>query len=143
MEAHAGVRELIFLDECGFAPTLATDCTRSCIGRRGAPRGRWVNVLGAQIIGTGPALLSRRTSVKIDAGTLWEVVLVHLAGPGGGAAVLDLAADGLGVDVMPVRRPGPTAGTRTPCSTCPSAMIRSVIDARLLTRRAVKSPGRH
>ncbi|MFE0063107.1 transposase, partial [Streptomyces sp. NPDC059003] len=33
---------------------------------------------------------------------LLEFVLVRLAGLGGGAAVLDLAADGIGVDVMPV-----------------------------------------
>jgi hypothetical protein len=33
---------------------------------------------------------------------LLEFVCVRLAGLGGGAAVLDLAADGLGTDVMPV-----------------------------------------
>lgn len=113
MEAHAGGRDLIFLDECGFAPTMPTGYTWSRIGQRAVvPRedtkNRRVNVLGAEIVGAGPDLLWQRTSGKVDAGMLLEFVCVRLAGLGGGAAVLELAADGLGVDAMPVwerRRP--------------------------------------
>ncbi|WP_432034082.1 hypothetical protein [Streptomyces antibioticus] len=107
MEAHAGGRDLIFLDECGFAPTLPTGYTWSRIGQRAVvPRedtkNRRVNAVGAEIVGTRPDLVWQRTSGKIDAGMLLEFVCVRLAGLGGGAAVLDLAADGLGIDVMPV-----------------------------------------
>ncbi|MFD7017385.1 transposase [Streptomyces sp. NPDC059928] len=113
MEAHAGERDLIFLDESGFAPTVPTGYTWSRIGQRAVvpkedTKNRRVNVLGAQVVGTLPDLLWQRTSGKIDAQMLLEFVCVRLAGLGGGAAVLDLAADGLGVDVMPVwerRRP--------------------------------------
>ncbi|WP_369368032.1 hypothetical protein AB5L52_39030 [Streptomyces sp. CG4] len=48
------------------------------------------------------------TDGKIDAGTLLEFVCVRLAGLGGGADVLGLATDGLGIHVMPLwerRRP--------------------------------------
>ncbi|QEU96925.1 hypothetical protein [Streptomyces kanamyceticus] len=105
--AHAGERDLIFLDESGFAPTMPTGYTWSRIGRRAvAPRedirNRRVNVLGARIIGGEPELLWQRASGKIDGEMLLDFVCVRLAGLGGGAAVLDLAADGLGVDTMPV-----------------------------------------
>jgi len=113
MEAHAGGRDLIFLDESGFAPTMPTGYTWSRVGQRALvpkedTQDRRVNVLGAQVVGTEPDLLWQRTSGKIDAGMLLEFVLVRLAGLGGGAAVLDLAADGVGVDAIPVwerRRP--------------------------------------
>ncbi|GAA4053717.1 transposase [Streptomyces shaanxiensis] len=113
MEAHAGARDLIFLDECGFAPTMPTGYTWSRSGQRAVvpkedTRDRRVNVVGAKIVGTGPDLLWQRTSGKIDAGMLLEFVCVQLAGLGGGAAVLELAADGLGADVIPLwerRRP--------------------------------------
>ncbi|MGW2817911.1 transposase [Streptomyces sp. NPDC001415] len=65
-------------------------------------------MLGTKIVGTEPDLLWQHTSGKIDADVLLEFVLVRLAGLDGGAGVLDLAADGLSVDVMPVwkrRRP--------------------------------------
>jgi hypothetical protein len=117
MEAHAGGRDLIFLDESGFAPTMPTGYTWSRVGQRALvpkedTQDRRVNALGAQVVGTEPDLLWQRTSGKIDAGMLLEFVLVRLAGLGGGAAVLDLAADadgvGVGVDAIPVwerRRP--------------------------------------
>jgi hypothetical protein len=105
--AHAGECDLIFLDESGFAPTMPTGYTWSRIGRRAVvpredTRNRRGNVLGAKIVGIEPDLLWQHTCGKIDAGTLLEFVCVRLAGLGGGAAVLDLAADGLGIDVMPV-----------------------------------------
>ncbi|MFJ2241017.1 transposase [Streptomyces sp. NPDC087859] len=105
--ADAGQRDLIFLDESGFAPTMPTGYTWSRIGQRVVvpredTRNRRVNVLGAHIVGTAPDLVWQHTSGKIDAAVLLEFVCVRLAGLGGGAAVLDLAADGLGADVMPV-----------------------------------------
>ncbi|MGW1614665.1 hypothetical protein ACWCQZ_35535 [Streptomyces sp. NPDC002285] len=90
MEAHAGERDLIFLDESGFTPTMPTGYTYSCIGQRAvAPRedtkNPRVNVLGAQIVGTTPDLLWQVTCGKIDAGMLLEFVCADLAGlPGGG-----------------------------------------------------------
>lgn len=105
--ADAGQGDLIFLDESGFAPTMPTGYTWSRIRQRVVvpredTRNRRVNVLGAQIVGSAPDLVWQHTSGKIDAGVLLEFVCVRLAGLGGGAAVLDLAADGLGTDVMPV-----------------------------------------
>ncbi|MFF4741220.1 transposase [Streptomyces sp. NPDC001262] len=113
MEAHAGGRDLIFLDESGFAPTMRTGYIWSRVGQRAvvpkaAIQNRRVNVLGAKIVGSEPDLVWQRTSGKIDAGMLLEFVCLRPAGLGGGAAVLDLAADGLGIDVIPVwerRRP--------------------------------------
>ncbi|MEV0446307.1 transposase [Streptomyces spectabilis] len=107
MEAHAGTRDLIFLDESGFAPTMPTGYTWSRIGGRAVvpredTRNRRVNVLGAKIVGVEPDLLWQRTSGRIDADMLLQFVCVHLAGLGGGAAVLDLAADGLGAQATPV-----------------------------------------
>ncbi|MEV8021306.1 transposase [Streptomyces sp. NPDC086554] len=105
--ADAGRRELIFLDESGFAPTMPTGYTWSRIGQRAVvprrdTRNRRVNVLGAQVVGTASDLVWQRTCGKIDAEVLLEFVCVRLAGLSGGAAVLILAADGLGVDVMPL-----------------------------------------
>ncbi|MFG2653499.1 winged helix-turn-helix domain-containing protein [Streptomyces sp. NPDC048436] len=73
-------------------------CSR--IGQRAVvPRedtkNRRVNVLGAQIVGTTPDLLWQPTSGKIDAGMLPEFVCADLAGLPGGAAALELAANGL------------------------------------------------
>ncbi|MFF5011206.1 transposase [Streptomyces phaeochromogenes] len=111
--AHAGERDLIFLDESGFAPAMPTGYTWSRIGQRAVvpkedTRNRRVNVLGAKILGSEPDLVWQSTSGKIDAEILLDFVCARPAGLGGGAAVLDLAADGLGADIMPVwerRRP--------------------------------------
>ncbi|MFE7115288.1 hypothetical protein ACFU99_07650 [Streptomyces sp. NPDC057654] len=97
--AYAGERDLIFLDESGFAPTMPTDCTWSRIEQRVVvpkedTRNRRVNVLGAKILGREPDRLSQRTNGKIDAEMLLDFVCVRLAGSGGGAAVLDLATAG-------------------------------------------------
>lgn len=67
-------------------------------------------MLCVMIVGSEPDLLWQRTSGKVDAGTLLDFVCVRLAGLGGGAAALGLAADGLGVDIMPVRE------RRRPCA---------------------------
>lgn len=111
--AYAGERDLIFLDGCGFALTMPTSYTWSRIGQRAVvpkedTRNRRVNVLGAKIVGSEPDLLWQSTSGKIDAELLLDFVCARLVGLGGGAAMLDLAADGLGVDIMPLwerRRP--------------------------------------
>ncbi|CAM5236851.1 hypothetical protein SSPIM334S_04705 [Streptomyces spiroverticillatus] len=111
--AYAGERDLIFIDESGFAPTMPTGHTWSRVGQRAvAPkedtRNRRVNVLGARIVGMEPDLLWQRTDGKIDAAVLLDFVCARLAGLGGGAGVLDLADDGAGVDAIPVwcrRRP--------------------------------------
>ncbi|WP_328759240.1 hypothetical protein [Streptomyces sp. NBC_00271] len=81
MEANAGERDLIFLDESGFAPTMLTGYTWSRIGRRAAvPRedtkNRRVNVLGAKIVGVEPDLVWQRTSGKIDAGVLLPTAML-------------------------------------------------------------------
>ncbi|MFF0794919.1 transposase [Streptomyces spiralis] len=113
MAAHAGERDLIFLDESGFAPTMPTGYTWSRIGQPAVvpkedTKDRRVNVLGAEVVGTAPDLLWRRTTGKIDAGMLLDFVAADLAGLGGGAGALELAADGLGADAMPLwRRPRP------------------------------------
>jgi hypothetical protein len=56
MEADAGTRDVIFLDESGFAPTMPTGYTWSRIGQRAVvaredTRDRRVNVLGALVVG--------------------------------------------------------------------------------------------
>ncbi|MFI0977791.1 transposase [Streptomyces sp. NPDC021093] len=105
----------IFLAESGFAPTTPTGCTWSRIGQRAVvskedTRNGRVNVLGAKMVGAEPDLVRERTNGKIDAGVLLAFILARLAGLGGGAEVLDPAADGLGADVMPVRE------RRQPCT---------------------------
>ncbi|MDT0478017.1 transposase, partial [Streptomyces sp. DSM 41014] len=65
-------------------------------------QGRRVNVLGTKTFGTEPDLLWQRTEGKINADVLPDFVCVRLAGLGGGAGVLDLAADGVGVDSIPL-----------------------------------------
>ncbi|WP_053663847.1 transposase [Streptomyces sp. MMG1121] len=102
MEADAGTRDVIFLDESGFAPTMPTGYTWSRAGQRAVvpredTRGRRVNVLGALMVGTQPDLLWERTPGKIDAAMLLEFVCSRLAGLPGGAVALPLAADGVGV----------------------------------------------
>ncbi len=109
-EADAGTRDLVFLDESGFAPTMPTGYTWSRVGQRAVvpredTRDRRVNVLGALIVGTAPDLLWECTPGKIDAGVLLEFVCSRLVGLPGGAAALDLAADGAPVPVW--RRPRP------------------------------------
>ncbi|WP_344443183.1 transposase [Streptomyces kunmingensis] len=101
------------MDESGFAPTMPTGYAWSRTGQRAVVprednRNRRVNVLGAMIVGIEPDLLWQRTDGKIDARMLLDFVCVRLAGLGGGAGVLDLAADGIGVDSIPLwcrRRP--------------------------------------
>ncbi|MFJ8028865.1 IS630 family transposase [Streptomyces sp. NPDC096311] len=109
-EAAAGTRDLIFLDESGFAPTMPTGYTWSRTGQRAVvpredTRDRRVNVLGSLFVGTAPDLLWECAAGKIDAGVLLEFVCSELAGLPGGAAALALAADGASVPVW--RRPRP------------------------------------
>jgi hypothetical protein len=85
LEADAGTRDLIFLDESGFAPTMPTGYTWSRTGQRAAvPRedtkDRRVNVLGALIAGTAPDLVWEHAPGKIDAAVLLEFVCSKLAG---------------------------------------------------------------
>ncbi|MEV0277211.1 transposase [Streptomyces sp. NPDC050610] len=106
-DADAGRRDLIFLDESGFTPTMPTGYTWSRIGQRAVvPRedtkNRRINVLGAQISGTVPDLLRQRTCGKVDGAVLLEFVCTSIAGLPGGANALELAADGLGVEAIPV-----------------------------------------
>ncbi|MFE4861221.1 IS630 family transposase [Streptomyces sp. NPDC056670] len=93
LDAHAGVRDLYFLDESGFAPTMPTGYTWSRAGQRAVvPRedkeGRRVNVLGALCVGAHSDLIWERTCGKIDAVMLLEFVCTSLARLPGGAAVL-------------------------------------------------------
>jgi hypothetical protein len=81
MEANAGERDLIFLDESGFAPTMPTGYTWSRIGRRAVvPRedtkNRRVNVLGAKIVGVEPGQVWQRTSGKTDASVLLPTAML-------------------------------------------------------------------
>ncbi|MFF4410346.1 transposase [Streptomyces sp. NPDC001404] len=106
-DADTGKRDLIFLDESGFAPTMPTCYAWSRIGQRAVvpredTRNRRVNVLGAQIAGTAPDLLWQRTCGKVDATVLLEFVCTRIAGLRGGAGALELAADGLGIEAIPV-----------------------------------------
>jgi hypothetical protein len=110
MEADAGTRDVIFLDESGFAPTMPTGYTWSRTGQRAVvpredTRNRRVNVLGARIVGTAPDLLWERTPGKIDAAMLLESACSRLAGLPGGAAALSLAADSAPVPVWRRSRP--------------------------------------
>ncbi|WP_190194029.1 transposase [Streptomyces minutiscleroticus] len=86
---------------------MPTGYTWSRIGQRAVvpkedTRSRRVDVLGAQIVGMEPDLLWQRTDGRIDAAVLLDFVCVRLAGLSGGAGVLDLAADGVGVDSIPL-----------------------------------------
>ncbi|MEU7046762.1 transposase, partial [Streptomyces varsoviensis] len=63
---------------------------------------RRVNVLGAQVVDTAPDLLWQRTCEKVDAAVLLEFVCTRIAGLPGGVGALELAADGLGTEAIPV-----------------------------------------
>lgn len=94
LDAHAGVRDLYFLDESGFAPTMPTGYTWSRAGLRAVvPRedkkGRRVNVLGALSVGQHADLVWERTCGKIDAVMLLKFVCTSLARLPGGAAALE------------------------------------------------------
>ena len=93
LEADAQVRELYYLDECGFAPTAPTGYTWARIGSRAVvPRedkkDRRVNVLGALAWGPEADLLWEQRTGKIDAAVLLEFVCTRLGGLPGGAAGL-------------------------------------------------------
>ncbi|CAM5445686.1 hypothetical protein SSPIM334S_01129 [Streptomyces spiroverticillatus] len=81
--AYAGERDLIFIDESGFAPTMPTGHTWSRVGQRAVvpkedTRNRRVNVLGARIVGMEPDLLWQRTDGKIDAAVPLDFVCARL-----------------------------------------------------------------
>ncbi|AVH60848.1 hypothetical protein C4B68_39655 [Streptomyces dengpaensis] len=89
---------------------MPTGYTWSRIGQRAVvpredTRNRRVNVLGALVVGTEPDLLSERITSSIDAAVLLEFVCRRLARLPGGAAALDLAADGTPIPVWRRRRP--------------------------------------
>jgi DDE superfamily endonuclease len=84
--AEAGVIDLIFLGESGFAPTLPTAYTRARRGARALvrdepPKGRRLNVLGALApFGAEPRLVWASTSGKLDAALLPEFLWHEGAG---------------------------------------------------------------
>jgi transposase len=91
--ANAGVSDLYFLDEAGFAPTMPTGYTWSRVGERAVvphedTKGRRVNVLGALSVGPAADLVWDSTCGKVDAAMLLEFVCARLAGLPGGAAAL-------------------------------------------------------
>jgi hypothetical protein len=93
------VRDLYFLDESGFAPTMPTGYTWSRAGQRSVvPRedkkGRRVNVLGALAVGAHADLVWEKTCGKVDAAMLLEFVCARLAGLPGGEAPLARPPDG-------------------------------------------------
>ncbi len=88
-EAAAGTRDLYYLDECGFAPTLPTSYTWARAGTRAivpyeAPQGRRVNVLGALApAGPHPRLVwsSRRSGQdRLDSAAFLDFVARDVAG---------------------------------------------------------------
>jgi DDE superfamily endonuclease len=88
-EAHAGRRDLYYLDESGFAPTLPTSYTWAREGTRAivpyeAPQGRRVNVIGALApAGPQPRLVwaSRRSGQgRLDSAAFLDFVCRDLAG---------------------------------------------------------------
>ena len=87
--AAAGDRDLYYLDECGFAPTLPTSYTWARAGTRAivpyeAPQGRRVNVLGALApAGPQPRLVwvSRRSGQgRLDSAAFLDFVARDVAG---------------------------------------------------------------
>jgi hypothetical protein len=84
--AAAGVIDLVFLDESGFAPTLPTGYTWARKGVRALvrdepPKGRRLNVLGALApFGADPWLIWESTPGKLDAAVLLEFLWHGLAG---------------------------------------------------------------
>ena len=101
--AARGERDLFYLDQCGFAPTLPTSYTWARDGTRpllryAAPQGRRVNVLGAFApVGPEPGFLyeSRLAGEgKLDGPALVDFICRAIAGLAGGRAALDaLPAD--------------------------------------------------
>ncbi|REK84627.1 hypothetical protein DY245_42365 [Streptomyces inhibens] len=88
------MRDLYFLDESGFAPTMPTGYTWSRAGQRAVvpcedKKGRRVHVLGALAVGQHADLVRERTCGKIDAALLLEFVCTRPARLPGGAAALD------------------------------------------------------
>lgn len=88
-EARAGRRDLYYLDESGFAPTLPTSYTWAREGTRAvvpyeAPQGRRVNVIGALAPdGARPRLVwaSRRSGQgRLDSAAFLDFVSRDLAG---------------------------------------------------------------
>ncbi|WP_406396382.1 transposase [Streptomyces sp. NBC_00887] len=113
MEADVGTRDVIFLDESGFAPTMPTGYTWSRIGQRAVvaredTRDRRVNVRSVRW-SWAPILncCGSTPPGKINAAVLLEFVCSRLAGLPGGAGALSLAADGVGARLPVWRRPRP------------------------------------
>ena len=88
-EASAGLRDLDYLDESGFAPTLPTSYTWARAGTRPlvpyeAPQGRRVNVIGALApVGPEPRLVwaSRRSGQgRLDSAAFLDFVARDVAG---------------------------------------------------------------
>jgi hypothetical protein len=100
--AARGERDLFYLDQCGFAPTLPTSYTWARAGTRPllryeAPQGRRVNVLGAFApFGPRPRFVyeSRLAGVpgegKLDGEALLDFVCREIVGLAGGRATLAL-----------------------------------------------------
>jgi hypothetical protein len=84
--AEAGVIDLVFLDESGFAPTLPTGYTWARQGVRALvhdepPRGRRLNVLGALApCGRDPRLVWESTLGKLDASAFLDFLWHDVAG---------------------------------------------------------------
>jgi hypothetical protein len=84
--AAAGVIDLVFLDESGFAPTLPTGYTWARTGVRALvrdepPQGRRLNVLGALApLGAEPWLVWESTPGKLDAAVLLDFLRHEVAG---------------------------------------------------------------
>jgi hypothetical protein len=84
--AEAGVIDLVFLDESGFAPTLPTGYTWARKGVRALvrdepPQGRRLNVLGALAPGgPDPWLVWESTPGRLDAAVLLDFLWHDVAG---------------------------------------------------------------
>jgi hypothetical protein len=84
--AEAGVIDLVFLDESGFAPTLPTGYTWARTGVRALvrdepPKGRRLNVLGALApLGAEPWLTWTSPPGKLDAAVLLDFLWHEVAG---------------------------------------------------------------
>jgi hypothetical protein len=96
--AARGERDLFYLDQCGFAPTLPTNYTWAREGvrpllRYEAPQGRRVNVLGAvALVGPTPRFVYESRLAgdgKLDGDALLDFICREIAGLGGGRAALD------------------------------------------------------
>lgn len=109
--AARAAHDLVYPDQCGFAPTLPTNSTWAREGPRplpryAAPQGRRVTVRGALApVGPRPCLVheSRVAGAgKLDGGALLDRVCREAVGPAGGRAALDALPPG-------DRRPRPCA----------------------------------